>query len=74
MKSGIHPEVHADAKTTCSTCNAVYEISSTEKEQTVESCRQCNPIYTGEQRKEMKGGRVDRFRKRMAKSQEIAQK
>jgi len=66
MKAGIHPEVHAKAKTTCSTCGAVFEIPNTTAEQTVESCRLCHPIYTGKQQKEAKGGRIERFRKRMA--------
>ncbi len=68
MKSGIHPEVHGDAKTTCSTCSAVYAIPSTEKELQVETCRACHPIYTGKKQKEVAGGRIDRFRKRMAKA------
>jgi len=66
MKSDIHPEVHKDAKTTCVTCNAVFDIPSTVADQKVESCRNCHPIYTGKKQKEMKGGRVERFRKRMA--------
>ena len=66
MKSGIHPEVHADAKTTCQTCKAVFLIPSTIKEQTVEICRMCHPVYTGKKQQEAKGGRVERFRKRMA--------
>ncbi|MBU2213906.1 50S ribosomal protein L31 [Patescibacteria group bacterium] len=66
MKAGIHPETHRDAKTTCTTCGAIFKIPSTLKEITVETCSQCHPVYTGKQRKEMKGGRVERFRKRMA--------
>ena len=66
MKQGIHAEVFKDAKTTCSTCGAIYKIPSTVKEQTVEVCRGCHPIYTGKQQKDAKGGRVERFRKRMA--------
>jgi large subunit ribosomal protein L31 len=64
MKSGVHPTVFEDAKTTCSTCNAVYLIPSTIKEQTVETCRACHPIYTGKKQKDMRGGRIDRFKKR----------
>ena len=70
MKSGIHPTVHKDAKTTCSTCSTVYEIPSTIKEQTVETCRNCHPIYTGKQQKDLRGGRVDRFKARMQKTEE----
>ncbi len=66
MKEGIHPEVFEKAKTTCSTCSTVYQIPSTVKEQTVETCRNCHPIYTGKQQKEARGGRVERFRKRMS--------
>lgn len=32
----------------------------------METCCKCHPAYTGKERKEMKGGRVERFRKRMA--------
>ncbi|MBI3619456.1 50S ribosomal protein L31 [Candidatus Peregrinibacteria bacterium] len=66
MKPAIHPTMYGDAKTTCVSCNAVYLIPSTVKKQTVEVCRACHPIYTGKAQKDLKGGRVDRFRKRMA--------
>lgn len=66
MKKGIHPQVHADAKTVCSTCNMIFLIPSTVKEQSVEVCRMCHPVYTGKATKERTGGRIDRFRKRMA--------
>lgn len=65
MKSGIHPTLHGDAKTTCMTCNAVFLIPSTVKEQSVEVCRMCHPIYTGKKQTTQKGGRIERFRKRM---------
>ena len=68
MKTGIHPELHRDAKTTCSTCGTVFQIPSTVKEQTVETCRNCHPIYTGKQQKDLRGGRVDRFKQRLEKS------
>ena len=66
MKSAIHPEVFADAKTTCVNCKSVFMIPSTVKEQSVETCRMCHPIYTGKQAEAARGGRVERFRKRMA--------
>ncbi|MFA7681816.1 MAG: 50S ribosomal protein L31 [Candidatus Peribacteraceae bacterium] len=66
MKTGIHPQMHQDAKATCSTCGAVFAIPSTMPEISMEICSKCHPVYTGKQRKEMKGGRVERFRKRMA--------
>ncbi len=64
MKNAIHPEMHQDAKTTCSTCGAVFMIPSTIAEQTVEVCRMCHPIYTGKKQTDRRGGRIDRFKKR----------
>lgn len=63
MKSAIHPQMFADAKVTCVTCKAVYLIPSTVKDQQVEVCRGCHPIYTGKKQTEARGGRVERFRK-----------
>ncbi len=70
MKAAIHPEMFKDAKTTCSTCGTVYLIPSTVKEQTVEICRMCHPVYTGKQQKDLRGGRIDRFKSRMKKTEE----
>jgi large subunit ribosomal protein L31 len=67
MKSGIHPDMHQKAKTTCTTCSAVFEIPSTVESQEVEVCRMCHPIYTGKKQKEAKGGRIERFKQRLAK-------
>ncbi|MDD4628617.1 MAG: 50S ribosomal protein L31 [Candidatus Peribacteraceae bacterium] len=66
MKKGIHPEVFKDATTTCTNCNAVYLIPSTVKEFHVETCRNCHPVYTGKKQTDVKGSRIERFRKRMA--------
>lgn len=63
MKKGLHPELHKDAKTTCITCGAVYMIPTTVKEQQVEVCAKCHPVYTGEYRGILASGRVDRFKK-----------
>jgi len=68
MKKGIHPELHQDAKATCANCKAVFLIPSTLKEVSVETCRMCHPIYTGKKQTDMKGSRIDRFRKRAAAS------
>ncbi len=64
MKDGIHPTMTQDAKTTCTTCGAVFLIPSTIAEQTVETCRMCHPIYTGKKQQTTRGGRIERFRKR----------
>lgn len=59
----------AQCKITCTTCNSEFLIPSTVEEAKVETCRNCHPVYTGKRQAEMKGGRVERFRKRMAASQ-----
>jgi large subunit ribosomal protein L31 len=69
MKSSIHPAIHADAKTTCTTCSSVFLIPSTVKEHTVEACRFCHPIYTGKKQTTTRGGRIERFRKRAEKKE-----
>lgn len=70
MKTGIHPQVHSKATATCSTCNTVFEIPSTVEQISVERCRNCHPVYTGKEQQAATGGRVERFRKRMSKSQQ----
>ena len=57
-----------DAATTCSSCGTKYAIPATVKDQTVEICGACHPIYTGEYRGLMASGRVDRFRKMVESS------
>ncbi|MDP7477498.1 MAG: 50S ribosomal protein L31 [Candidatus Peribacteraceae bacterium] len=66
MKAGIHSEIHQKAKITCSSCDSVFEIPTTVAEMTVEKCRNCHPVYTGKEQQAATGGRVERFRKRMA--------
>ncbi len=66
MKTGIHPQVHDKARITCSTCGFVYEIPATVAEMSVEACRNCHPVYTGKKATEVRGGRIERFKKRAA--------
>jgi large subunit ribosomal protein L31 len=70
MKKGIHPPVHKDATTTCSMCGAVYLIPSTVPSMSIETCRMCHPIYTGKKQVDARGGRVERFKRRLEKTGE----
>lgn len=74
MKSAIHPEFHLNAKTTCTACGAVFLIASTVKEQQIEICSNCHPIYTGKHRGVMSSGRVERFQKKLAAAAKAAPK
>lgn len=69
MKEGIHPEYKA-ATITCA-CGATHETRSTSGSYTVDICSQCHPFYTGKQRMIDTAGRVDKFRKKFAKSEAI---
>ena len=62
MKDGIHPKYEATT-ITCS-CGEVIETRSTKKDIKVEVCSKCHPFFTGKQKLNDVGGRVDRFKKR----------
>ena len=66
MRQGIHPE-YTEATITCA-CGAVYNTRSTRGTFTVEICSACHPFYTGKQKIVDTAGRVDRFRRRYAKT------
>ena len=66
MKSGIHPD-YVVAHVRCSCGNEFY-TRATKPELHVEICSECHPFYTGKQKLVDTGGRVERFRRRQAKS------
>ncbi len=66
MKTGVHPEYKL-AHVRCSCGNEFY-TRSTESELHVEICSECHPFYTGKQKLVDTGGRVERFKRRQAKS------
>ncbi len=66
MKQGIHPE-YKTATFTCSCGNKIVTRGTVEAT-TLELCNECHPFYTGKQKLVDTGGRVDRFKRRMAKA------
>jgi len=72
-KQGIHPKYYPKAKIICS-CGARYEVGSTVPEIHVEVCSRCHPFFTGEQKFIDTGGRLERFKQIMAKSQQLKEK
>ena len=72
MKKDIHPKYHLKTKAKCA-CGATFEIGSTKPETEVEICSQCHPFYTGKERI-IKTGQVEKFRKKLAKKQNITPK
>jgi large subunit ribosomal protein L31 len=66
MKTGIHPD-YVVAKVHCS-CGNEFITRATKPDLHVEICSACHPFYTGTQKLVDTGGRVERFRRRQAKS------
>jgi large subunit ribosomal protein L31 len=66
MKEAIHPE-YVQAHVRC-TCGNEFWTRSTKPELHVEICSNCHPFYTGRQKLVDSGGRVERFRRRAARS------
>ena len=67
MKPEIHPN-YAEIKVICSCGNVFATRSTLGQDLHVEVCSSCHPFYTGKQKTVDSGGRVDKFRKRYAKS------
>ncbi len=65
MKNGIHPE-YVECTVRCA-CGETFVTRSTKgSELRVDICSKCHPFYTGKQKFVDVGGRVDRFRQRLA--------
>jgi len=70
MKKDIHPQYHKEAKIICA-CGNTLLTGSTKPEMKVEVCSACHPFYTGKKRLVDSTGRVDRFKKRLEKSEKM---
>ena len=66
MKTGIHPE-YVNCEVSCA-CGNSFTTRSTKGAIRVEICNQCHPFYTGTQKLVDTGGRVERFRRKLARS------
>ncbi len=64
MKDGIHPK-YQKATVKCA-CGETFETRSTLATLNVDICSKCHPFYTGKQKLVDTGGRVDKFKRRMA--------
>jgi large subunit ribosomal protein L31 len=66
MQKEIHPTYDL-AHVRCS-CGNEFTTRATKSEIHVEICSECHPFYTGKQKLVDTGGRVERFRRRQARS------
>ena len=66
-KEGIHPN-YSEIKVHCA-CGSVFPTRSTHRGDIhVEICAACHPFFTGKQKLIDTAGRVERFRRKYAKS------
>ncbi|MDD5433537.1 MAG: 50S ribosomal protein L31 [Candidatus Pacebacteria bacterium] len=73
MKEKIHPKYYPNAKVNCA-CGANFEIGSTKDIIETEVCYKCHPFYTGKEKIIDTAGRVEKFKKRIAKKEELKTK
>ncbi|MBI5466149.1 MAG: 50S ribosomal protein L31 [Candidatus Kerfeldbacteria bacterium] len=73
MKSATHPTYYPKAKVICA-CGHTFTTGSTVPELHVEICSACHPFFTGKQKLVDTAGRVERFKKRASRRQEVTKK
>ena len=66
MKQGIHP-TYEFATVSCA-CGMSYQTRTTVGDLKVDICSSCHPFFTGTQKIVDAGGRVERFKKKYAKT------
>ena len=66
MKKGIHP-LYREAAVHCA-CGNSYKTRSTVGDIKVDICSSCHPFFTGTQKIVDTEGRVERFKKKYAKT------
>jgi len=67
-KKDIHPKYYPKANVQCS-CGNTFTTGSTKEFIETEICSNCHPFYTGKGKIIDKMGRVERFKKRLAKKE-----
>ncbi|ATZ16965.1 50S ribosomal protein L31 [Williamsoniiplasma luminosum] len=71
----IQPKYFDNAKFVCTTCDNVMEIGSTKAEEIrIDVCSNCHAFYTGNQLFSNTAGRVEQFKAKFAKKDEINSK
>ncbi len=74
MKKKIHPKYYPNAKVVHCACGNTFEIGSTKEFIETEICFKCHPFYTGKEKIIDTAGRVEKFKKRLAKKQVLTKK
>ena len=69
MKTAIHP-AYGEVRVHCACGNTFMTRSTHKGDINVEICYNCHPFFTGKQKLIDTAGRVERFRRKYAKSQQ----
>ncbi|MGO9614419.1 MAG: 50S ribosomal protein L31 [Dissulfurispiraceae bacterium] len=67
MKEKIHPN-YDETKVVCA-CGETFATRSTQKSIRVDICSKCHPFFTGKQKIIDAEGRVEKFKRKYAKSE-----
>ena len=73
MKKDIHPKYYDNAQVRCA-CGNVFTVGSTKELIEIEVCSNCHPFYTGKEKSMDAVGQVQKFKKRLAKKEELKKK
>jgi len=73
MKKDIHPKYHPKAQVKCA-CGNTFTMGSTKEFIEIEICSKCHPFYTGQEKIVDTMGRVQKFRERLAKKNQLKKK
>ncbi len=68
MKKDIHPKYYPNAQVRCA-CGNTFTVGATKEFIEIEICSKCHPFYTGKEKIVDVMGRVEKFRKRLAKKE-----
>jgi large subunit ribosomal protein L31 len=70
MKAGIHP-AYDEVNVSCA-CGNTFRTRSTHKgDIRVEICSKCHPFFTGKQKLVDTAGRIDRFHRKVQKTEDM---
>ncbi len=69
-KQDIHPKYYENAKAQCA-CGNTFTVGASKELIEVEICSQCHPFYTGKEKMLDTMGQVQKFRKRLARKEEM---
>ncbi len=73
MKKDIHPKYYPNAHVKCA-CGNTFTVGSTKEYIEIEICSKCHPFYTGKEKLVDTMGRIEKFKRKLAKAKEAAKK